>query len=352
MKRSTGRPLRWHLLQIALVSLVPAALFTAAVIVVLWKTQEEERVRTQLQSVRAIASAVDNVVASAVRRANLLAVAPSALVELSQLEALARSVLAESDDLENVLLLDALGNQVFNAAAPRGPLPRSGDRPEQRLALEGDEIVLTDVFVGRTRGRPVIDIIAPLRAERYRGYLLHVSLKLAYFDRLIADQGLASGSIASVLDRNRRFIARSIDAEDKRGQLPTAAFLAALTEAPEGVRRLTTPEGAPVFSSWTRTKHGWTVGYGAPATPIETPLKQSLALLAASWAAVLAISILRGYELARAVRRRVGDALRLVAVSGYGLESDKQKALAAGCDAHFTKPLDFRGLYAFLAQRA
>ena len=47
-----------------------------------------------------------------------------------------------------------------------------------------------------------------------------------------------------------------------------------------------------------------------------------------------------GYELARQVRASLGPALVLVAMTGHGRETDRLRALAAGFDAHMTKPVD------------
>jgi CheY-like chemotaxis protein len=59
---------------------------------------------------------------------------------------------------------------------------------------------------------------------------------------------------------------------------------------------------------------------------------------------------MNGYELARRVRRRLGgDALLLIAATGWGQEADKQLAFAAGFDHHLTKPIDFDKLRALLA---
>ncbi len=46
-----------------------------------------------------------------------------------------------------------------------------------------------------------------------------------------------------------------------------------------------------------------------------------------------------GYELARALRALLaGRKLYIAAISGYGTPDDKQRAMAAGFDAHLTKP--------------
>ena len=57
----------------------------------------------------------------------------------------------------------------------------------------------------------------------------------------------------------------------------------------------------------------------------------------------IGLPVMDGYELARpAARRRAGDAasLRLIALTGYGQESDRQRAMEAGFDRHLVKPIN------------
>jgi two-component system, chemotaxis family, CheB/CheR fusion protein len=55
----------------------------------------------------------------------------------------------------------------------------------------------------------------------------------------------------------------------------------------------------------------------------------------------LGLPIMNGFDLARRIRQNAAnDGVRLVALSGYGQDSDVQAALAAGFDEHFTKPPD------------
>ncbi|HYJ33880.1 MAG TPA: PAS domain S-box protein [Candidatus Binatia bacterium] len=49
---------------------------------------------------------------------------------------------------------------------------------------------------------------------------------------------------------------------------------------------------------------------------------------------------LNGYQLAARIRERLGPDVVLVAVTGWGQEEDKRRALAAGFNHHLTKPLD------------
>jgi CheY-like chemotaxis protein len=49
---------------------------------------------------------------------------------------------------------------------------------------------------------------------------------------------------------------------------------------------------------------------------------------------------LDGYEVAARVRQRGQIGTRLVAITGWGQATDKARALAAGFDAHHTKPVE------------
>jgi signal transduction histidine kinase/DNA-binding response OmpR family regulator len=83
------------------------------------------------------------------------------------------------------------------------------------------------------------------------------------------------------------------------------------------------------------------LGYGVE-TAFDGP--SALRKLQASWPEVAVLDIglpgMDGYELAARIRE-TGRPIQLVALSGYGQESDTQRALAAGFDCHLTKPVSF-----------
>jgi len=47
-----------------------------------------------------------------------------------------------------------------------------------------------------------------------------------------------------------------------------------------------------------------------------------------------------GYDVARAIRGKLGDAVKLVALTGWGQDGDRRRAAEAGFDYHLTKPVD------------
>jgi CheY-like chemotaxis protein len=53
----------------------------------------------------------------------------------------------------------------------------------------------------------------------------------------------------------------------------------------------------------------------------------------------IGLPVLDGFGVAREVRRRLGPAPYLVAVTGYGRGQDREHAVSAGFDRFVTKPL-------------
>jgi CheY-like chemotaxis protein len=59
---------------------------------------------------------------------------------------------------------------------------------------------------------------------------------------------------------------------------------------------------------------------------------------------------LDGFEVARSLRQQAdADGTLLVAVTGYGQEADRRRALAAGFDYHLVKPIRLDELSQILA---
>jgi CheY-like chemotaxis protein len=57
-----------------------------------------------------------------------------------------------------------------------------------------------------------------------------------------------------------------------------------------------------------------------------------------------------GYQVARMIRSQPElDRVRLIAVTGYGSEQDRDTAIAAGFDLHMVKPVEFSALVSALA---
>ena len=64
----------------------------------------------------------------------------------------------------------------------------------------------------------------------------------------------------------------------------------------------------------------------------------------------IGLPVMNGYEVAWHLRAEYGPALLLIALTGYGQESDRQLALEAGFNEHLTKPVDLSVLRSLLAR--
>ena len=63
------------------------------------------------------------------------------------------------------------------------------------------------------------------------------------------------------------------------------------------------------------------------------------------------LPVMDGYETTRRIRIDPGlKSLPIIAVTSYALAGDESKALAAGCDAYVTKPIDTRSLPSVVAR--
>jgi DNA-binding response OmpR family regulator len=57
-----------------------------------------------------------------------------------------------------------------------------------------------------------------------------------------------------------------------------------------------------------------------------------------------------GFEVARGMRAKRGSEVKLIALTGWGQEGDRRRAMEAGFDYHLTKPVDPGALSDLLAE--
>jgi PAS domain S-box-containing protein len=78
----------------------------------------------------------------------------------------------------------------------------------------------------------------------------------------------------------------------------------------------------------------WRAGDGPEALRIASTARPTVALLD------IGLPVMDGYQLARLLRELEGlDAVKLVALTGYGQASDRERSRVAGFDAHLVKPI-------------
>ena len=99
---------------------------------------------------------------------------------------------------------------------------------------------------------------------------------------------------------------------------------------------------AEVLEAW-----GYTVRVahdGPSALRVVTTFTPDIGLLD------IGLPVMDGYELARLLKQNPDlQQTHLVALTGYGQESDRQRSKAAGFEAHLVKPIDMKALQAMMA---
>jgi PAS domain S-box-containing protein len=89
--------------------------------------------------------------------------------------------------------------------------------------------------------------------------------------------------------------------------------------------------------------HQVTVAHdGAQALAKLTAFRPEVAILD------IGLPVMDGYELAARIGERLGSSCRLIALTGYGQEHDRQRSHEAGFEAHLVKPVDPRRLFALI----
>jgi two-component system CheB/CheR fusion protein len=65
----------------------------------------------------------------------------------------------------------------------------------------------------------------------------------------------------------------------------------------------------------------------------------------------IGLPLMNGYDVARSIRKEPwGGAIKLIALTGWGQQDDRQRAREAGFDRHFVKPLDYELLTTVLSE--
>jgi signal transduction histidine kinase/ActR/RegA family two-component response regulator len=287
----TPRSIRWHLFQVLLVTIVPIGLFAAALLYLHWQAQEEQREQSQIESVRLLATAVDNALESTMQRLSIFArVWAANPAGDAEIYAQARAALAGNPDWSNIVAFRVDGSGVFRADEAFGAsVPAMRLLAQWRPVIEEQRAVVTDVFLSPVSGRKLVSVGVPVVRDGKVTHVLLAVLNLRWFDELMARQG--RGGLAGVFDRNWKFVARTTEGEERRGSDGSAALVGDMKRAPEGIGRYHSLSGTGVYTSWTSTRHGWRVALATPSAPIESAFWTYLGALTLLWVAMVAVGI-------------------------------------------------------------
>jgi signal transduction histidine kinase len=207
-----------------------------------------------------------------------------------------------------VVLFGPDGMLVNTSLPPGTELPRRPNgRPTVRVTDSGATV--SDLFRGPATDRWVLAISVPIRQPDMTGYGISVVVPAEDMQRVIDDQKLAPGWIATIADRQGTIVARQPDAPKWLGHSVTPDLAQQLKAAPEGFLRSRALDGtaATAFFS-TSPNYRWAFVIGVPNSLLGASLQRSV--LETGAMAVLLL-IVAGAAAAIVGRRIAGPAQQL-----------------------------------------
>jgi signal transduction histidine kinase len=247
-------------------------------------------------------------------------------------------------------LTQALGNVLGNAAK----YTDRGGRIDLLCSCEGAEVEIrvrdNGIGIPAELLPRIFDLFTQLdRRSDYSSSGLGIGLALVR--RLLEMHGGRVTALSAGVGAGSEFVIRLPLLAECAAGIEDRRELAASGEGPAVSRRiLLADDNADALESLARvlTLRGHEV-FSAPngAIALETAVRHlpEIALLD------IGMPLLDGYEVARRIRAQEwGKAVTLVALTGWGQESDRRRSQEAGFDTHLVKPLDLDQLTALLAQ--
>jgi C4-dicarboxylate-specific signal transduction histidine kinase len=123
---------------------------------------------------------------------------------------------------------------------------------------------------------------------------------------LLKEQSLSPEWTVGIFDRKGIIAARNRELDRFLGKPVSPTLLEAMRTPVENWFPSVTSEGIAVYSTFRRSPiTGWTVAIGLPREFVDAPLRRARLLAFGSGAAVLALSLVLGWWMARAIRRPV-----------------------------------------------
>ncbi|MFY9830952.1 MAG: PAS domain S-box protein [Rhodoplanes sp.] len=191
----------------------------------------------------------------------------------------------------------------------------SAARPDQATAVDPD--VIRRVFAGHrvvstVRGEGLKDatvvVAVPVIVDDRVVFGVAAEIHIDYLSKFFAAAGLNEDWAAAIVDVNGRYVARSLDAERRVGQLARPELGEAARRANEtGAFDNVTYEGVSVHNAFRRSPlTGWTTVIAVPKAALTAPLRRYIAYLSLGGATILLLTLI----LASAQAARIAEPVR------------------------------------------
>ncbi|HXI37246.1 MAG TPA: ATP-binding protein [Burkholderiales bacterium] len=313
--------LRSQLLLLALATLIPMALFAAAVTVMLVERERDAFQRGAIERVRALLTAVDTELSGSATTLEALAVLPA--FDRGDLEGFrheAERIVGTQRGWLNIVVTNPAGEHLMNLLVPPGkPLPASQDMETARRAAQTRRSVIGNLVPGAVlRDRRIFTVRTPVVRDGEVKYVLAAAIDPEPFRRLLERQAFPGNWLAAVIDGNYRFVART-PAPPDRAEYVTPALRAALASRTEGWQGGRTLEGMDALRAYARSSYsGWSVSMALPSRAYFRSGWQAALLIGAGALFAIGAGVGLAFLLARRITRPIASLAAAAPMLGQG----------------------------------
>jgi signal transduction histidine kinase len=292
------------LIMLTAIGLLPLALLGAWSIHAAGEYKEREQERWMLDVARALSSAVDAELDSAV--AMLTTLGNSAPLQTGDLPAFydaASALVKKQPDWLGVILTDESGKVLLRTMDPYGTAaPALADPSSLRQLLTTQQPVAGHIARG-PRGRPAFPVRVLIAGDKGKLYTLSAVILPDRMVRLIQRQQVPPDAVIAVRDSARSVVARSRDQDGKVGNPPSPSLVALMRIAgAEGYGAAVTSEGQSLSTAYTtRSRYGWAVVIGRPTEGLRAAAFERMGVYGAG----IAVSLLGCFLLASLLSNRL-----------------------------------------------
>ncbi len=207
----------------------------------------------------------------------------------------------------SIVLHDTKGQQLLSTNRPFGePLPRATNTEMHDRVVATGKPQISDLIMGAVLRRPILVVGVPVFRDGQVVYVLAMGIGPELLSSLLEEQNLSPDWTVGIFDRKGVIVARNRELDRFLGKQVSPTLLQAMREPAENWFPSVTSEGIPVYSTFRRSPiTGWTVAIGLPREFVDAPIRRARLLAFGGGAAVVALSLILGWWMARAIRRPV-----------------------------------------------
>ena len=294
------------LLTLAAGCVIPIVLLALGSIAYLYHRERLAVEATTIATARALMGAVDDRMHDIQLALAGLAMSPQlAEGNLAQFEQQAL-VVQRSEEVTNVVLLDATGRQLMNTRPPAGAALPVQSRAEMLEPIRRGRPTVLDLVPSALTGVPTVGIGIPIWVRDQWAYSLTANFDPAVLQQVLLRQKLPPTWIAAVLDSRGKIVARTRDHARYLGTPARAALLQRISQVAEDAIESFTVDNVPVVTAFSRSPvSNWTVSIGIPRDEVGAAARNSLALLLAGAASVLGVTLWLAWSMANRISKSV-----------------------------------------------